>query len=337
MRKFLISILLASAAATPALAGPNGPRWGAANPDQTETQSDSRAERRQARAERSGGSQAQSNSGQTEVRPFAGGRGQAQSDNGQAEVRSFGGRGRASFGGGPAADSSDNVSGFRGGEVGQGSNAVTRSTIRQQQADEGRPTRPTNWQTHERRIGDASIGIRRHGSTDDGAEQQAPSSGGRSIQWRRLPKTGSGDLVQPDRPLPRVLRTRVPVISHTPREGTQPPPRTDFARRTASAVHWNTDWRHNHRYDWWSWRRTHRSFFHLGFYYDPFGWGYQPYSIGWRLWPAYYSSRYWISDPWYYRLPYAPPGYRWIRYYDDLLLVDMWDGQVIDVIYDFFW
>jgi Ni/Co efflux regulator RcnB len=38
-----------------------------------------------------------------------------------------------------------------------------------------------------------------------------------------------------------------------------------------------------------------------------------------------------------YRLPFAPPGYRWIRYYDDALLIDTWDGQVVDVIYDFFW
>jgi len=336
MRTFLISILLASAAATPALAQPHGVRWGAAPPDQTEAQSDARAERRQARSERANAPQAQSNDGQAQVRPFAGGRGQAQSDSGQGEVRSFGGRGRGNFSGGPGAGSTDNAGTLRGAESEQSSAGATRATIRQQQADEGAPRRPTNWQMHERRIGDASPGIRHPDTSDDRAEQQAPASGARSIQWRRLPKTGSGDLVQPDRPLPRVLRTRTPVISHTPREGTQPPPRTDFARRTAS-MHWNTDWRHNHRYDWWNWRRTHRNYFHLGFYYDPFGWGYRPYSIGWRLWPAYYSSRYWISDPWQYRLPYAPPGYRWIRYYDDLLLVDMWDGQVVDVVYDFFW
>jgi hypothetical protein len=26
-----------------------------------------------------------------------------------------------------------------------------------------------------------------------------------------------------------------------------------------------------------------------------------------------------------------------VRYYDDVLLVDMYNGQVIDAIYDFFW
>jgi hypothetical protein len=126
-----------------------------------------------------------------------------------------------------------------------------------------------------------------------------------------------------------------PVVSHTPRPGTQPPAPATY--RPSPAPTWSTNWRHNNRYDWQNWRRRHRSWFHLGFYYDPFGWGYQPYYIGWRMWPAYYGSNFWINDPWYYRLPYAPPGTRWVRYYDDALLVDTWSGEVVDVIYNFFW
>jgi Ni/Co efflux regulator RcnB len=125
------------------------------------------------------------------------------------------------------------------------------------------------------------------------------------------------------------------VVSETPRPGTQPPLRTE--RRRHAEVNWSTNWRNDHRYDWRDWRRRHRSHFHLGFYFDPFGWGYQPYSIGWRMWPSYFGSRYWINDPWQYRLPYAPPGYRWVRYYDDAILVDTWTGEVVDVIYNFFW
>nr|WP_254306070.1 RcnB family protein [Sphingopyxis sp. BSNA05] len=52
---------------------------------------------------------------------------------------------------------------------------------------------------------------------------------------------------------------------------------------------------------------------------------------------SFYGSRYWINDPWRYRLPTAYAGTRWIRYYDDVLLVDTYSGEVIDVIYDFFW
>jgi Ni/Co efflux regulator RcnB len=104
-----------------------------------------------------------------------------------------------------------------------------------------------------------------------------------------------------------------------------------------TANNWRNHWRSDHRYDWRDHRRRHRSLFHFGFYSDPFGWSYRPYSIGWRLWPSYYRSSYWLNDPWMYRLPYAPPGYRWIRYYDDALLIDTWDGTVVDVIRDFFW
>ena len=159
---------------------------------------------------------------------------------------------------------------------------------------------------------------------------ESPATGGASE-----PIGSTGGFRQSDRPLPRVLRNRVPVVSNEPREGSQPPL---IARsRTRERSSWSTHWRRDGRYDWTRWRDRHRSRFHLGFYYDPFGWGYRPYSVGWRLWPSYYSSRYWLNDPYFYRLPDAPAGYRWIRYYDDAILVDTWDGHVVDVIYNFFW
>jgi hypothetical protein len=142
-------------------------------------------------------------------------------------------------------------------------------------------------------------------------------------------------LRQQTRPIPPVFRNRVPVVSNSPAPGTQPPP--PVQSRYTAPPQWSTSWRNNNRYDWRNWRNRHRSLFHFSFYYDPFGWGYQPYSIGWRLWPSYYQSNFWINDPWQYRLPYAPPGTQWVRYYDDALLVDMWSGEVVDVIYDFFW
>jgi hypothetical protein len=131
------------------------------------------------------------------------------------------------------------------------------------------------------------------------------------------------------------LHTRAPVVSHVPRPGTQPP--APAVSRPIAQPSWSTNWRHNSKYDWQNHRRHHRSLFHFGFYYDPFGWGYSPFQIGWRMWPSYYSSSFWLNNPWQYRLPYAPPGTRWIRYYDDAILVDTWSGQVVDVIYNFFW
>ena len=61
------------------------------------------------------------------------------------------------------------------------------------------------------------------------------------------------------------------------------------------------------------------------------------YVIGFALDSLFYSSRYWIDDPWQYRLPDAYGPYRWVRYYDDALLVDIYSGEVVDGMYDFFW
>jgi hypothetical protein len=136
-----------------------------------------------------------------------------------------------------------------------------------------------------------------------------------------------------------IRNSRPPVISPTPRPGTQPPPPPPSARpSTAPTVNWSSShWRKDRRYDWYKHRNRYWWLFQLGWYNDPFGWGYQPYGIGWRMWPSYYGRQYWLDDPWQYRLPYAPAGTRWIRYWDDAILVDLWSGQVVDVIYNFFW
>ena len=99
---------------------------------------------------------------------------------------------------------------------------------------------------------------------------------------------------------------------------------------------WNRDWRNDRRYDWHRYRDNHRSLFHIGLYYDPFGYGYQQFNIGFRLAPVYFGEQYWI-DPAMYELPYPPPGTQWIRYWNDAVLVDMYSGEVVDVIHDFFW
>jgi Ni/Co efflux regulator RcnB len=56
-----------------------------------------------------------------------------------------------------------------------------------------------------------------------------------------------------------------------------------------------------------------------------------------RIAPLFFSSSYWISDPWEYRLPPAYGPYRWVRYYNDALLIDINTGSVMDEIPDFFW
>ncbi|MFL6749084.1 MAG: RcnB family protein [Sphingomicrobium sp.] len=100
---------------------------------------------------------------------------------------------------------------------------------------------------------------------------------------------------------------------------------------------WSGDWRRDHRYDWRSHRSRYSSLFRLGRYDDPYGWGYRRFSIGYSLYPSYYGSNYWLNDPWQYRLPPAHGPYRWVRYYDDAFLVNIYSGEVVDVLYNFFW
>ena len=50
-----------------------------------------------------------------------------------------------------------------------------------------------------------------------------------------------------------------------------------------------------------------------------------------------FAQDYLIDDPYAYRLPEVYGPYRWVRYYNDAVLVDIYSGQVVDVIYDIFW
>lgn len=101
---------------------------------------------------------------------------------------------------------------------------------------------------------------------------------------------------------------------------------------------WDRRWRDNNRYDWQRYRNSNRVVFRLGTYYSPYrNYSYRRVGIGGFLDSLFFGSRYWINDPWQYRLPEVYGPYRWVRYYDDVLLVDIYSGEVVDVIYDFFW
>jgi len=101
---------------------------------------------------------------------------------------------------------------------------------------------------------------------------------------------------------------------------------------------WNRGWRNDDRYDWSRYRAVNRSAYRLPRYYAPSGWGYgyRRFSVGVSLSSILFSQNYWIDDPFAYRLPEAYGPYRWVRYYDDALLVDIRTGQVIDTVYDIF-
>jgi len=145
------------------------------------------------------------------------------------------------------------------------------------------------------------------------------------------------------RPARTNIERRAPVVDGVERRQPAPVarpdarrPSVDLSQRTV-ANKWRNDWRRNSNYNWRSHRARHSSLFRLGFYYDPFGYSYRRFGYGYQLYPSYYSSRYLLNDPFMYRLPPAWGPYRWVRYWDDALLVDTRNGFVVDVIYDFFW
>lgn len=101
---------------------------------------------------------------------------------------------------------------------------------------------------------------------------------------------------------------------------------------------WDTRWRSSSRYDWYGWRNRYPGYFQVGLYHSPYrNYSYRRLTIGSLLDSLFFDQDYWIADPGYYRLPEVYGPYRWVRYYDDALLVNIYTSEVADVNYDFFW
>nr|WP_295370732.1 RcnB family protein [uncultured Sphingosinicella sp.] len=91
-------------------------------------------------------------------------------------------------------------------------------------------------------------------------------------------------------------------------------------------------WRRN---DWRGYRTQNRALYSRGHWRAPFR--YRSFQPGFSIGVNYYTPRYYIADPYRYRLPAAHSGLRWIRHYDDVLLVDVRRGRVVDVIRNLYW
>lgn len=89
------------------------------------------------------------------------------------------------------------------------------------------------------------------------------------------------------------------------------------------------------RNDWSAYRNQNRSLYARGNWNAPFR--YQTFRPGVRIAPNFYGTRYVIADPWRYRLPAARANARWVRHYNDVLLVDYRRGTVLDVLRNFYW
>ncbi|MBB4155486.1 Ni/Co efflux regulator RcnB [Sphingomonas jinjuensis] len=92
------------------------------------------------------------------------------------------------------------------------------------------------------------------------------------------------------------------------------------------------------REDWRDYRQSHRDVYRQGRYLGPRGYAYRPVTVGYRFAPEYYGRRYWINDPYTYRLPRPGFGYqRWVRYGNDVVLIDTRSGRVVQVYNRFFY
>jgi Ni/Co efflux regulator RcnB len=88
------------------------------------------------------------------------------------------------------------------------------------------------------------------------------------------------------------------------------------------------------RDDWRSYRNTNRNIYARGNWNADFR--YRAFSPGIRITSGYYAPRYYINDYARYRLPRPGFNQRWVRHYNDVLLVDVRGGRVIDVIRNFY-
>ena len=96
--------------------------------------------------------------------------------------------------------------------------------------------------------------------------------------------------------------------------------------RAAAARATNNDWR--------AYRDRNRAVFAKGNWRAPFR--YTQFRVGTRVSRPVIAQRYWILDPWRYRLPSGGKSRHWVRHYNDVLFVDTYRGVVLRVIPNFF-
>ena len=104
----------------------------------------------------------------------------------------------------------------------------------------------------------------------------------------------------------------------------------DYDHRDRQHDHRDSDRHDGDQRDYREVRREVR--FDAGRYYGPRGYTYRSWNIGSYFPRDYYEQRFWIGNPYAYRLPVVYGGARWVRYGPDALLIRLRDGAVLGVI-----
>jgi Ni/Co efflux regulator RcnB len=66
-------------------------------------------------------------------------------------------------------------------------------------------------------------------------------------------------------------------------------------------------------------------------------WRYRPVTVGYQLPQSFFGSRYYVSNYTAYQVRAPGRNQRWIRYGDDLLLVNIRSGRVLQVLHNRYW
>jgi len=76
--------------------------------------------------------------------------------------------------------------------------------------------------------------------------------------------------------------------------------------------------------------------FHIGPYHRPEGWHEHHWVYGEFLPRAYWAPEYLIADYWLFALEVPPAGYEWVRDGSDALLINVGNGEILQVEYGVF-
>ncbi|MEO6153274.1 MAG: RcnB family protein [Croceibacterium sp.] len=91
------------------------------------------------------------------------------------------------------------------------------------------------------------------------------------------------------------------------------------------------------REDWRDYRKAHRSEFRRDAYVSPRGMRYRQVAVGAQLNRSFWSRGYQVSDWNRYRLPRPGLNQQYIRYGNDVLLINARNGRVVRVFRDFYY
>jgi Ni/Co efflux regulator RcnB len=91
------------------------------------------------------------------------------------------------------------------------------------------------------------------------------------------------------------------------------------------------------REDWRDYRRSHRHVYTRPAYVAPRGYRYRPVAVGAVLNQLFWGPRYRIGNYATYRLPYPGRHRAWVRYGNDVVLINTRNGRVITVYNNFFY